>query len=165
MLTPVYPIRVRVPRLGVDAPIVPVVVSGSGFLGVPSDPRTVGWWAGGALPGADSGSAVLVGHVDSATAGAGALFQLRRLVPGDVVVVQGGGGAVQYRITGLREYHKANLPADQIFARNGIARLVMITCGGSFDTQTHHYQDNVIAYGKRVNSSASGTSRLIPNPS
>jgi hypothetical protein len=163
--TSVYPIRVLVPRLGVDAAVIPVAVTGSGSLGVPSDPRTVGWWAGGALPGASSGSAVLVGHVDSATAGEGALFQLRRLVPGDVVVVDGGGGSVDYKITGLREYHKATLPAAQIFVRNGVARLVMITCGGSFNTQTHHYQDNVIAYGTRVDSSTSGTSRLIPNPS
>jgi hypothetical protein len=106
----------------------------------------------------------LVGHVDSATAGIGALFQLRRLVPGDLVVVQGGGGgAVQYTITGLREYHKATLPASQIFTRNGIARLVMITCGGPFNAQSGHYRDNIVAYGTRVNTREAGTSRLIPN--
>jgi hypothetical protein len=27
------------------------------------------------------------------------------------------------------------------------ARLVIITCGGPFDYATHHYYDNVVAYG------------------
>ena len=59
---PFAPARVRVPRIGIDAPVVPVTVRPDGLLAVPADVRTVGWWSAGA----PSGTVVLAGHVDSA---------------------------------------------------------------------------------------------------
>jgi hypothetical protein len=41
------PTRMRVPRIGVDAAVVPVTVQPDGLLAVPADVRTVGWWSAG----------------------------------------------------------------------------------------------------------------------
>jgi hypothetical protein len=141
------PTGLRISQLGVTAAITPVPVAAGGALVVPTDVHTVGWWAGGALPGTNTGTVVLDGHVDSASAGDGALFNLRNLSVGTTVTVTGTPTNVSYRITGLREYDKGNLPAASIFAQSGPPRLVLITCGGPFNATTRHYRDNVVAFG------------------
>jgi hypothetical protein len=118
----------------------------AGSLGVPADPHVLGWWASGPLPGADAGTAVIDGHVDTADQGKGALFQLRSLKPGDEILIRGETRSLRFRIAGLREYSKAALPVDEAFSRSVVGRLAIVTCGGAFDAKAGHYQDNVIAY-------------------
>ncbi len=74
-------------------------------LDIPADVGTVGWWDGHWVsptglrteavpqPG-EPGAAVLAGHVDSATAGPGALYHLDRLRTGDEIAVRGTNGVV-----------------------------------------------------------------------
>jgi hypothetical protein len=90
---------------------------------------------------------VLDGHVDSATAGPGALLRLVDLQPGDnVTLVTDDHQQLTYAVAARRVYAKAgNLPAD-LFARTGPPRLVLITCGGPFDSATGSYQDNVVVF-------------------
>src|SRR5690242_12675770 len=61
---PEPPEVLALPALGVRATVVDAPVT-AGALAVPADPTRVGWWPGGALPGADTGSVVLAGHVDT----------------------------------------------------------------------------------------------------
>ncbi|MGQ4334541.1 sortase domain-containing protein, partial [Streptomyces hayashii] len=58
----------RVPSLGIDAPIVPLRVGPDRHLGTPpvDDPELVGWYAGGPTPG-ERGTAIAVGHRDTRT--------------------------------------------------------------------------------------------------
>ena len=49
------------------------------------------------------------------------------------------------RIEQVARYPKVELP-DEVWARSGAPRLVLITCGGDFDTATRHYEDNVVAW-------------------
>lgn len=138
------PTRIQIPALHVAAMIIRVS-SVNGTLGVPDDPMTVGWWGGAAEPGSLSGSVVFDGHVDSATRGLGAFFHLTSLHAGDLITVTTlRGSRLSYRVTARRTYDKqAGLPAD-LFAARGPARLVLITCGGSFDTTTLSYRDNIV---------------------
>ena len=53
------------------------------------------------------------------------------------------GTTRSYRVTSLRRVRKAALPTG-IFTRSGERRLVLVTCGGPFDTRTKRYRDNVI---------------------
>jgi hypothetical protein len=55
----VSPNGIEIPRLAAKAPIVNVTTLPSGSLDVPLDPKTVGWWNGGAKPGAKKGTAML----------------------------------------------------------------------------------------------------------
>lgn len=152
---PFPPARVRVPRAGVDAAVVPVTVQPDGLLTVPADVHTVGWWSAGAAAGARSGSVILVGHVDSARQGPGAFFAARTLRPGDRVLLAGAGGrAVEYTVAARRQYPKSALPAGEVFSQGTRPRLVLVTCGGTFDSQTHRYSDNVVVYALPVSSSA-----------
>lgn len=140
------PDRLDLPQRRLTAPVVPVGVDPDGAMGVPDPATTVGWWSGGAHPGDLSGTVVLVGHVDSRATGLGAFAALPALVPGEPVEVHGTDGhTVRYRVAGRRRYGKADLPAA-VFARDGPARLVLITCGGPFDRPQRSYEDNIVVY-------------------
>src|SRR5690606_31050988 len=60
------PVRVKVPRIGIDAEIIPVGLNERRELVVPSldKPHLTGWYELGPSPG-EVGNAVVVGHVDS----------------------------------------------------------------------------------------------------
>ena len=38
------------------------------------------------------------------------------------------------------------LPTERIWTHAGPETLVLITCGGSFNPQIHHYRDNIVVY-------------------
>ena len=121
------PSRMRVADLHLDAAMRPVGTSNSGAIAVPDDPSTLGFWVDGAKVGSTRGTAVVVGHVDSAVHGIGALFDLSRLRPGERIVVTRGRRHVAYNVAAVREFDKARLPTEQLFSRTTSPRLVVIT--------------------------------------
>lgn len=140
------PRRLVVPALHIDARVIPVHRIKGGDLAVPSDPHVLGWWVKGAVPGSPVGTVVIDGHVDSAVAGTGALFYLRNLKPGTRLTVTGPQGSLAYTVVGVREYPKDRFPSELLFTQHVAGRLVIITCGGPFDTATRSYLDNVAAF-------------------
>jgi hypothetical protein len=142
---PLTPSRVRVANLGIDAPVFPSGIDlKQGVLDVPSPIGRLGWWLDGMTPGAAAGSVLIAGHVDSATAGAGALFRLHEAREGDrIQVTTRNGRTFSYRVTSVQTMPKSKLPAG-IYSRRGSPRLVLVTCGGPFDSAGGHYRDNVV---------------------
>ncbi|MEO6703389.1 MAG: class F sortase [Jatrophihabitantaceae bacterium] len=137
--------RLRITQFGIAAPIVPVTAPG-GVLQVPADPGTIGWWAGGAVPGARQGSAVLAGHVNYAGT-SGALAVLARIRPGaQITLAEPGVAPMRYSIRAVRSYPKASGIPASVFSRAGPARLILITCGGPFDPVSGNYLDNLVGY-------------------
>jgi hypothetical protein len=143
---PGAPARLLIGSARLRAPVVPVGDRGDGQLALPEDPGTVGWWVGSAPAGDPRGSTVLAGHIDSASAGLGALAVLRTLpVDTAVVLVDAFGTRHPYRVAARRSYPKTALPGDVLHARH-VPRLVLITCGGPFDQARHSYRDNLVIY-------------------
>jgi hypothetical protein len=145
----VSPNGIEIPRLAAKAPIVNVSTLPSGSLDVPLDPRTVGWWNGGAKPGAKKGTAILDGHVNYKGVD-GVLARIGSLDPGDTIYVTGLHNGkkvrVKFAVTGVRTYHKSALPYKQIFDQHSVGRLAIVTCGGPFDAQTGNYLFNIVAF-------------------
>jgi hypothetical protein len=138
------PVGVTIARVDMDAPVIPVGVADDGQMEVPDDVTTVGWYRFGATPGGE-GSAVLAGHVDSRTQGVGAFYDLIEVMPGDrVTVLYEDGTRRRFEVTGRRQIAKAQVPLERVFARAGPPRLVLITCGGSFDPGSRSYDSNVV---------------------
>jgi sortase (surface protein transpeptidase) len=144
------PVRLRIPAIGVDAPVLPTGVQAGGALAIPPDPADVGWWAAGAFPGEPTGAVILAGHIDSAASGPGALFRLQQVRPGAAITVTANGHVYRYRVAALRAYAKNALPAAAIFGQQVSARLVIVSCGGPFDAATGHYLENIVAYAVPV---------------
>jgi LPXTG-site transpeptidase (sortase) family protein len=142
------PERLLVPSIGIKASVVPIGVEDDGEMEVPDDVRDVGWYRHGPAPG-EPGATVIAGHVDSREQGAGAFFDLRKLEVGArVKVVDDAGRTRRYDVVARRTYDKSNLPTDELFSRAGPSQLVLITCGGDFDSAARSYRSNVVVYAQ-----------------
>ena len=150
------PTRLRLPS-GRTAPILLSGVRESdGSLEIPEDPDVVGWWTGGALAGEPYGGTVIAGHVDSRSYGLGVLAEMRSVRTGQLVVLSNSRRDVTYRITGITNVPQARLAADtDVFSQSVPHRLVLITCGGPFNAETHHYTENLVVVADPVEQPAS----------
>lgn len=144
-MLPAAPTRLSLPSLQIDAPVRPVGTGADRALQVPADPSVLGWWEAGARPGLGVGTIVIAGHVDGARTGPGALYRLREARPGEVIRLDSAHGSHDYAVRGLRSFSKNKLPAE-LFTTEGRPRLVLITCGGTFDPNTRQYQYNIVVY-------------------
>lgn len=143
------PASLQIPGLHLTAPVIGVTAD-AGTLNPPEQPQIVGWWLGSALARADTGTTVVVGHIDSATRGLGALFHLDQVKAGDTVQLASSHATMTYQVTSLHYYVKtAGLPGS-LFTRSGPPRLVVISCGGSFDRATRSYRQNIVVVADPV---------------
>jgi hypothetical protein len=148
LAAPAPAVSVGLPGVDDSLPVVAIGVLPSGALQLPADPATVGWWAGGAAPGSDRGSVVLAGHLDSAERGAGPLQALLADdLAGEISVVDSQGTLHRYVVDSRTSYPKAELPPG-LFDTDGDPRLVLVTCGGAFDAETGHYEENVVVVAR-----------------
>jgi sortase (surface protein transpeptidase) len=142
------PVRIEIPAIGVDAPVVPLGLEPSGALEAPEGLAETGWWTDGPEPG-EAGPAVVAGHVDS-RAGPAVFYRLDDLRPGDgVEVVREDGSRVAFVVERLEQHPKADFPTEAVYGDTEGSALRLITCGGAFDRSTGHYLDNVIVYARR----------------
>ena len=143
------PVRLRIPSLGVDAPVGPVGKAADGTVEVPTRWEDVGWFDGGARPGED-GPTVLLGHVDS-KAGPAVFARLPQAPPGTVVEVVGDGGAVtRWRVDRTEQHPKVQFPTEAVYLPALRPELRLVTCGGAFDRASGHYVDNVVVHASLV---------------
>jgi LPXTG-site transpeptidase (sortase) family protein len=123
------PQTLRIPRIGVDARVVPIQSNEERILEPPQDRSLVGWWSDGAGPGEAKGSAVLVGH-SVRNEGGGVFDDMRDLSRGDAIEVDGSSSTWTYRVQSIDVLSKDEVArnAEEIFAQSGAGRLVLITC-------------------------------------
>jgi LPXTG-site transpeptidase (sortase) family protein len=145
-VAPGLPLRLVVPSLDVNAPVVPITAPG-GVLLPPSDPQTLGWWRDGAQPGAARGGALITGH--TVHTGGGAFDDLETLRKGDEVGVRTARGLLRYAVTEVTVYRKATLARDaaRVFSQSVPGRLVLITCE---DWNGSGYDSNAVVFADRV---------------
>ena len=145
------PKRIRIPSIGVNAPLVKIDVDRRGRLQVPplSRPGVAGWYVGSASPG-QIGPAVVVGHMDTRT-GPAVFFRLRRLKPGARIYIdRRDGSTAVFEARKRIRVPKTRFPTDAVYGDIGNAGLRLITCGGAFDHRTRHYRDNIIVFARLV---------------
>ena len=137
------PARIRIPAIGVSAPVVRLGLKSDGTLEVPNDFGDTGWYTGGPAPG-ETGPAVIAGHIDSHS-GPAVFYRLRELRPGDEVTVErADGSSVRFTVDGIAQYPKRAFPTEAVFGPSPDPILRLITCGGSFDRSQRSYRDNVV---------------------
>jgi len=143
------PTRVRVPAIGLDGPVVPLGLDGSGALGVPRRGDVTGWYSGSPAPGR-RGPSVLAAHVDW-NHRPGPFSRLRDLAAGDLVRVDRTDGTVAtFEVQAVRRYPKDDFPTEDVYGNVPWPGLRLVTCGGSFDRGARSYRDNVVAYAALV---------------
>jgi sortase (surface protein transpeptidase) len=146
------PTRLDIPSLGVHHTLIRLGLNADHTLRVPplSDVATPSWYTGSPAPG-QNGPAVILGHVDSATAGAGVFYRLGDLRPGDTIsITRADHSIVDFTTTAIGDYPKTAFPTAQVYANTPDPQLRLITCGGSFDTTTHNYRNNIVVYARQT---------------
>ncbi len=149
--TPVAsPVSLIIPLIGVRTNLITLGLAQGGAMQVPSSSTVAGWYTGSPRPGA-IGSAIIVGHIDSKTAGPGVFYQLRDLRPGnDVYVKRADGTTAEFRVTSVQTYLKDHFPTQTVYGPTPDAELRLITCGGAWDPATNHYLSNIVVYATEV---------------
>ncbi len=143
--TPVFPSRLIIPRLGLDAPIESVGLTEGRDMAAPSSPSLVSWYRYGTRPG-EPGSAVIAGHLDSAT-GPAVFWRLGKLRNGDrVTVMDSAGGKRMFTVTGNEHVDGSDPPVERIFGGGNGRRLNLVTCGGAWDGERRQYEERLVVY-------------------
>jgi len=143
------PVRLRIPDIGVSAPVVPLDLDAHGQLEPPRKFTEVGWNYAGPEPGED-GVAVIAGHVDSKT-GPAVFYRLGDLRPGAAVFVEEADGhTARFVVDRIARYPKNAFPDAEVYRSGSGAQLRLITCGGAFNRSTGHYVDNIVAFAHLV---------------
>lgn len=141
------PVSIRIPDLSIDQAMIPLGVTGDRKLEVPEEWMDIGWWQTGPAPG-EAGGAVIAGHVNGD--GKPAVFaRLPTLEVGDEVdVVREDGSIATFVVRSKEQFAKDDFPDDRMYTFEGPSFLHLVTCGGTFDTRTGHYDDNVVVFAE-----------------
>ncbi|GHH33560.1 hypothetical protein HNQ79_000480 [Streptomyces candidus] len=145
-LPPSAPVRLRIPQIRVDTPLTGLGLDASGGLDVPprDEANLAGWYRDGTPPGS-TGTAVVAGHVDTAT-GPAALYRLGSLRKGHTVeVLREDGRTAVFTIDAIEVYDAADFPDSKVYGRSARPELRVITCGGGF-VEGKGYRGNVVVY-------------------
>lgn len=141
------PVRVKVPDLGIDAPVILLGLDPHQALEVPSNATDTGWWTGGSVPGT-IGPAVLAGHVNY-KGQAGVFQKIGRMEPGDrVEVTLDDGTATAFVVHRVEQHAKNDFPTDAVYGPTPGSELRLVTCGGDFNESSGHYDDNIVVYAR-----------------
>jgi LPXTG-site transpeptidase (sortase) family protein len=145
------PVRIRIPAIAVNAPVIGLGLNADGTIQVPplAEHNVAGWYKYGPAPG-QRGSAVIVGHVDSLT-GPSVFYKLKDLRRGDTVYVTlADGQRPAFTVDWVQEAAKDHFPTSAVYGQVAYQGLRLITCGGPFDTASGHYLDNIIVYAHQA---------------
>lgn len=140
------PVRLRVPSLGVDAPLMKLTLDAAGALQPPPDnnPVLAGWYAGGTVPGS-VGTAVTAGHVDTRM-GPGVFHRLGTVRKGATVeITRADLSTAVFTVYAVEVYDKEKFPDKKVYGASTRPELRVITCGGDF-TKKAGYQGNVVVF-------------------
>jgi sortase (surface protein transpeptidase) len=161
------PVRIVIPVIPVNAPVMRLGLNSNGSLQVPplDNHNLAGWYTGSVMPG-QTGASIVVGHVDSWSGGS-VFFKIKNLRPGDKVdIVRADGTTAIFTVDGLQKAAKVAFPTSAVYRNPGYPALRLITCGGPFDSATGEYLDNIIVYAHLTGSlrglSPGGFARLAP---
>ncbi|MFG3588448.1 class F sortase [Streptomyces sp. NPDC047990] len=140
------PVRLRIPAIGVDTPLIRLGLTPGGEAEVP--PVTAhdraGWYRFSPTPG-QTGPSVILGHVTVGAYGDGVFRHLARTRRGDRVEARlENGTTAVFTVDSVRTVAKAEFPADAVYGDVDRPELRIVTCGGP--RTGDGYLDNVIVF-------------------
>ncbi|MFF7641913.1 class F sortase [Streptomyces canus] len=141
------PVRLLIPKISVDAPFTELAIGPTGRLEPPPahDTNLVGWHAKGVSPG-EPGTAIIAGHVDTATSAA-VFVRLGELKEGDVFHVdRADGRRASFVVDSVETFEKDNFPSRRVYDDTARPEVRLITCAGDYDHTARDYKDNLVVF-------------------
>lgn len=142
--------RLTIPEIGVDAPVIERGIDEHGVMEVPDNGRDVVWYDFSAVPGG-GGNAVFSGHVDFRDVGRAVFWHLGDLEEGDIVEAHLEDGRVfRYQVTGKAAFDADTAPVEQIIGHTSTESVTLITCTGTFDRATRQYDQRLVVRAELI---------------
>ncbi len=146
-----------IPRLGISAPVNVRAVGADGQLGDPAGPYDVVRYDFSALyPGlggypGSGGTTVIAGHVDYHPNLEAIFWTLRNIQPGDEIdYYRGDGSMVAYSVQWSRDMGPEDDMSSLAVSTNPES-MVLVTCDGTFNPATRHYDSRFVVEATRMN--------------
>lgn len=144
------PTRVRVASINLDTELIKLGRNPDNTMEVPVRYDIAGWYTHAPTPG-ELGPAIIVGHVDR-PGGIAIFWRLREIQPGDLIEVDRvDGKTVKFRADSIKQFPQDNFPTKEVYGNIDHSGIRLITCGGTFNSQTGRYTHNTVVYGSLVN--------------
>ncbi len=141
-----------IPKYDVAAPVQVKGVDGNNVMQSPDGPTNVAWYDFSAKPGF-GGNAVFSGHVDYINYGPAVFWNIKNLVPGDMIEVHLNDGTIyKYKVSAINAV-SADPTEEELRDIVGPSQtdiVTLITCGGTFSYETHQYDQRTIVRAQRV---------------
>lgn len=143
---PEVSMRLKIPKIGVDAAIEQVALANDGTMDVPTSPLSVAWFELGSRPG-EAGSAVIAGHYGWKEGMPAVFDNLSTLQKGDKVYVEDEKGAVTtFVVREIRTYNAAADTTAVFTSTDGKSHLNLITCKGAWSEAEKSYSDRLVVF-------------------
>ncbi|WP_159773970.1 class F sortase [Streptomyces sp. HM190] len=140
------PVRLLIPAIGVDTPVMGLGLAADGTVEVPpvTEHDRAGWYRHSPTPG-ETGPSVILGHVTVGAYGDGVFRRLAGLRRGARITARrADGSTAEFTVDRLRTVAKSDFPAAEVYGNADRPELRLITCGGPRSGQ--EYRDNVIVF-------------------
>ena len=142
--------RIVIPSVEIDAPIVVKGVDANGVMVAPDTAYDVAWYDFTSRPGEGS-NAVFSGHVDYVNVGPAVFWRLKDLQPGDAIQIRFADGvSAEYAVSAVNTFEAATAPVDQIVGPTPNDSLTLITCAGTFNSQTRQYDQRLVVRAEKA---------------
>ncbi len=147
------PLRLQIPILDVDAPMLAVGLTEGNNMDAPKGPygdpnwSSTFWYRGSAIPG-EPGTATVAGHVNGMLGEPETFARIRRLKPGDLIIIKvtDSDDAIYFVVDEVKKYSLTELSEPELSQRifgggmgsdgkritDGVAHLTLITCTGNY---------------------------------
>ncbi|MHC5797865.1 sortase domain-containing protein [Lacisediminihabitans sp. FW035] len=141
--------HVSIPDIGVSSDVELLTLNSTGALLPPVDFNKAGWYSGGVVPG-QVGPAIIAGHIDSITAPA-VFANLHTVTPGMKILVSlSDGRTLTFEADRSEVAPKTQFPSSAVYGTVPTPQLRVITCDGTFNPATGHYDDNLVVFATLV---------------
>ena len=138
------PVRLIIPRLGINAAVEKVGLTADGAMGVPTSRETVAWFNLGPRPG-NNGSAVIDGHSGYKN-GTAVFDDLPSLRKGDLLFIKDAKGkVVEFIVRRTRTYGR-DAKASVVFDRKNGRHLNLVTCTGTWDASAGTHAQRLVVF-------------------
>ena len=140
------PVRLKIPKINVDAALQYVGLTANGEMDVPEDPSDAAWLDRGPRPG-EKGTAVIDGHFGWKNDIPAVFDDLAKLQKGDKLYVEDQNGvSTIFVVREVRAYGATENASDVFTSSDGRAHLNLITCEGVWSKVSQSYSNRLVVF-------------------
>jgi LPXTG-site transpeptidase (sortase) family protein len=150
-VAPDQPRYLNIPKLGINARVLPVSSTAQGLIGTPDNIFDTGWYTASAKPG-QTGATVIDGDIASQTTH-GVFYQLKNLQVGDTLhIIRGDNTVLSYQVAKVQTVAANSVDIKALTApiTPGVSGLNLISCLEGATVGTVGYNVQVVVFAKQV---------------